>query len=578
MEHAKLLLLAAAVVLAASLPLSADPGVTIIQPVDVALPSPAATQPTPQEPKVQSFLLVKVKGAIGEDFTAAKMKAALAEARKAKVAAVVLSMDTPGGSVAEAEAIVNLIIENKDLRFIALVRKALSAGATITLACKDIYVMETATIGAAVSYIPDRRGIPVVLPADVAEKFQSAWRAVCRKAADHGGHSSLLAEGMADRGFAITMRTENGKVILERDGKGEVLKAKGKILTLTAKEAVACGLAKVVVPNVADLGGKLGMPNWKRLGGVDLGKRDDRPTVKVSGLRGLLYKYVNLPVRATDAAVKAHLEEMKAEAQERKAQAPGKPRGKKRSEGIQISPEKEGRKIATIRARAAGTSRRYLEAATRLRKEAPKRLEAVESGEKTMSQVLREEKREKTQAKLAALPPDKYRVVYADPPWSYGNSGAIGDADAYSRVARHYPAMSIAELCALDVKALAADNAVLFLWVTSPLLAECWPVIKAWGFTYRASIIWNKAAHNFGHYVSVQHELLLICVRGSCTPDTKKLLPSVVTHQRGKHSEKPEVFRDMIDTIYPIGKRLELFARKEPPCKWDGWGNEKEGD
>jgi len=236
----------------------------------------ATTQPKPQESKAETFLLVKVKGTIGEDFTAAKMKAAISEARTAKAAALVLSMDTSGGSVPDAEAIVNLIIENQDLRFIALVNKALSAGAAITLACKEIYVMETATIGAAVSFIPDRRGIPVALPADVAEKMQSAWRAVCRKAADHGGHSSLLAEGMVDRDFAITKRTENGKVILERDGKGEVVKAAGRILTLTAKEAVAYGLAKAVVPDVADMGTKLGM----RQGGVARGTTAEAPTAE----------------------------------------------------------------------------------------------------------------------------------------------------------------------------------------------------------------------------------------------------------------------------------------------------------
>lgn len=47
------------------------------------------------------------------------------------------------------------------------------------------------------------------------------------------------------------------------------------------------------------------------------------------------------------------------------------------------------------------------------------------------------------------------------------------------------------------------ENAVLFLWVTSPMLAECWPVITAWDFQYKASIIWNKEAHNYGRYVSV---------------------------------------------------------------------------
>jgi len=276
-------------------------------------PADTTTPPTSQPSKAETFLLVKVQGTIGEDFTAAKMKAALAEARTAKVAAIVLSMDTPGGSVTEAEAIVNLIIENKDLRFIALVNKALSAGAAITLACKDIYVMETATIGAAISYIPDERGRPIYLPSDVAEKMQSAWRAVCRKAADHGGHSSLLAEGMVDRDFAITMRTVNGKVLLERGGKGELVKASGRILTLTAKEAVACGLAKAVVSDAKGLGAQLGMPNWKQVGSADSAEEDDRPILQLPELNVLFYKYVAVPPKATEAAEKAHYEQIKKE-------------------------------------------------------------------------------------------------------------------------------------------------------------------------------------------------------------------------------------------------------------------------
>jgi len=134
--------------------------------------------------------------------------------------------------------------------------------------------------------------------------------------------------------------------------------------------------------------------------------------------------------------------------------------------------------------------------------------------------------------------------------------------------------MSIKELCALDVKGICDQDCVLFLWVTSPLLFECLAVITAWGFTYRASIVWNKAAHNMGHYVSVQHEFLLICVRGSCTPDIAERLPSVVTEKRTKHSEKPERFRQMIDAMYPQGKRLELFSRRQPPSPWEAHGNE----
>src|ERR1017187_5848019 len=106
------------------------------------------------------------------------------------------------------------------------------------------------------------------------------------------------------------------------------------------------------------------------------------------------------------------------------------------------------------------------------------------------------------------LPAGKFRTVYADPPWAYDNSGVIVRADSYGRAERHYPTMSIGDLCALPVRDHLEDDAVLFLWVTSPLLlTNPGPreVIEAWGFTYKTSVIWDKRAHNYGHYVSVRH-------------------------------------------------------------------------
>lgn len=173
------------------------------------------------------------------------------------------------------------------------------------------------------------------------------------------------------------------------------------------------------------------------------------------------------------------------------------------------------------------------------------------------------------------LPDGVYSVIYADPPWSYGNSGVIGETDSYGHVGRHYQSMTIPELCALPIKGMVADSAVMFLWVTSPLLEECFPVIKAWGFKYKTSFVWDKIKHNFGHYNSVRHELLLVCTRGSYTPQVNKLFDSVQSIERTKkHSEKPEEFRVIIDTIYPHGPRIELFARADAE-NWDTWGNEK---
>lgn len=172
---------------------------------------------------------------------------------------------------------------------------------------------------------------------------------------------------------------------------------------------------------------------------------------------------------------------------------------------------------------------------------------------------------------VAPLPTHaKFRVIYADPPWSYGNKLV----DGYGAAENHYPTMSIDELCALPVAEMLDENAVLFLWTTSPLLEESFAVVRAWGFQYKSSFIWDKIRHNMGHYNSVRHELLLVCTRGSCTPDVPKLFDSVVSVERtAKHSEKPEIFREMIDTLYASGRKLELFSRKTV-SGWDTWGNQ----
>ena len=176
----------------------------------------------------------------------------------------------------------------------------------------------------------------------------------------------------------------------------------------------------------------------------------------------------------------------------------------------------------------------------------------------------RRQKRAKVTTSDPEQPTGKYRVLCADPPWAYSNANTPGQAHA---VTEFYPTMSIKELCAIPVAELAEEDAVLFLWATSPMLEVAFQVINAWGFTYKTGMVWDKDAHNFGHYVSVRHEHLLICTRGSCTPDDPHLIPSVQTIKRGKHSEKPEEFRKIIETMYTHGRKLELFGR----TKHDGW-------
>jgi N6-adenosine-specific RNA methylase IME4 len=168
----------------------------------------------------------------------------------------------------------------------------------------------------------------------------------------------------------------------------------------------------------------------------------------------------------------------------------------------------------------------------------------------------------------------KYRIIYADPPWDYGSHA---QAPGQTSAADHYAVMDVESISAetigdKPIKDCVEDDAVLFLWVTSPFLVKALPVIQDWGFEYKASFVWDKIKHNVGHYNSVRHELLLICTRGSCLPDTKELIDSVQSIERGKHSEKPVEFFDIIETLYTRGRKVQMYGRKQRPG-WDTHGH-----
>jgi N6-adenosine-specific RNA methylase IME4 len=182
-------------------------------------------------------------------------------------------------------------------------------------------------------------------------------------------------------------------------------------------------------------------------------------------------------------------------------------------------------------------------------------------------------KRERTTA-LAALDVapvlTAYPVLCADPPWRY-ESNTTPDTRA---IENHYPTMSLAEIKALGVPA--SEDAVLFMWATSPKLAESLEVLEAWGFSYRTCMVWVKDRIGMGYYARQQHELLLIGKRGNlAVPDPSDRPASVFNAPRVEHSVKPQIAYDLIAAMYPDLPRVELFARSIREG-WAAWGNEVE--
>lgn len=165
----------------------------------------------------------------------------------------------------------------------------------------------------------------------------------------------------------------------------------------------------------------------------------------------------------------------------------------------------------------------------------------------------------------------RYPVIYADPPWRYENPpiGATSRA-----IENHYPTMTLEEICAMPVSDLATDDAILYLWATAPKLAECFEVIKAWGFEYRTNIVWDKEKIGMGYHARNQHELLLICKRGNIPPPAAGTQPSSVHREaRTAHSAKPHFYYEMIEGAYPGLPKIELFCRT-PRDGWAVWGNQ----
>lgn len=172
----------------------------------------------------------------------------------------------------------------------------------------------------------------------------------------------------------------------------------------------------------------------------------------------------------------------------------------------------------------------------------------------------------------------KYGVIYADPPWRYDMKRGGGVAENY------YATMSIDEICALDVPALAAADCALFLWATFPQLAEALRVIKAWGFRYKtAAFLWLKTNRKagtwffgMGFWTRSNAEICLLATRGHPERQSKRIHQFIISPVR-EHSRKPDEARDKIVALMGDIPRIELFARECAPG-WDTWGNEVESD
>ena len=171
------------------------------------------------------------------------------------------------------------------------------------------------------------------------------------------------------------------------------------------------------------------------------------------------------------------------------------------------------------------------------------------------------------------------RIPAREPTSGADDSGGVSPAP--DSAADQYQTIKNSEIAALPVAEQAADNALLFLWVTNPRLypeptdhgigpAE---IVVAWGFRYVTLLTWHKLGPpGMGFYFRGDTEHVIVGVRGSVVIPTGLRASNHFAASKTGHSRKPDAFYELIERVSP-GPYLELFARRRR-YGWDVWGDQ----
>lgn len=198
--------------------------------------------------------------------------------------------------------------------------------------------------------------------------------------------------------------------------------------------------------------------------------------------------------------------------------------------------------------------------------------EAVKAIKQEQARVKKEARREVINAQVEAIsqgtleqPQGLFDVIAIDPPWNYGREY---DPDT-SRVANPYPEMTQEQIKAIELPA--NNDAVLFLWTTHQFLFDAKELLDHWGFTYKATMVWDKEHIGMGAWLRMQCEFCLVGIKGKPFWDNTEHR-DIIREVRREHSRKPEAFYSTVEKI-TAGRRLEYFARSAHQG-WEVFGND----
>lgn len=249
-----------------------------------------------------------IEGDILYEIETEAFEMALKEAVKKGPLFIIIEIDTPGGRIDLARRICAAINDADGCRTIAFVKSgehggAISAGAAVALACDKLYMAQNTVIGAATMITSNAQTMKKFFGEKVGEKLDSAWRAIMASLAERNGRPGIMARAMVDSDIEVIEVQNNGKrwfidPINKKEGQ-KIVKtwsAKGQLLTLTADEAAACGIADEVVNSRNELLQMLEAQNTEVM--VDKSVEDARyKLARAEGQLGRIRKSLDLKIK-----------------------------------------------------------------------------------------------------------------------------------------------------------------------------------------------------------------------------------------------------------------------------------------
>ena len=172
-----------------------------------------------------------------------------------------------------------------------------------------------------------------------------------------------------------------------------------------------------------------------------------------------------------------------------------------------------------------------------------------------------------------------YQIIYSDPPWQQqkGNKRKCRPTQGKEL---DYPTLDLEGI--KNIHKSYADKAQekhnFFVWTIDKYLHQTEEMMKELGYTLHARMIWDKENGIAPAFtVRFSHEYLLWFYRkGNMLMPCEEMRGKQTTILREpatKHSKKPIVAYEMIESMFPNTRKVELFARNLRNG-WESWGNE----